>query len=231
MAAFSANPPSLPTIATVRNAVRVRKDAPLHLLGPLGCGVHPAAGAVFNSLRCETGTSITVFGAGSVGCAAVLAAVVAGRASVIAVARSPERRRLTAQLGATHTVEYDENVVETIRSIANGRADCRVETTAAPAVLRGVDRLAPGGTCAHVSLAAPATEVSLDMSALLSGRHVRGVVEGDSVPRLFIPTLVDLYCHGRFPFDRIITTYALSDINMVISELPQLATPKAMPVP
>jgi aryl-alcohol dehydrogenase len=212
--------------------VPVRKDVPLHLLGPLGCGVQTGAGAVFNSLRCETGSSITVFGAGSVGCAAVLAAVVAGCASIIAVSRSPERRRLAAQLGATHTVGYDENVVETIRSITNGGTDYSVETTAVPAVLRcAVDCLAPGGTCAHVGIAAPGTEVSLNMSTLLSGRHVRGVVEGDSMPRLFIPALVELYCQGRFPFDRIITTHALSDIDAVITELPHLATPKAVVVP
>jgi aryl-alcohol dehydrogenase len=219
-------------VATVRNTVPVRKDVPLHLLGPLGCSVQTGAGAVLNSLRCETGSSITVFGAGSVGCAAILAAVVAGCACVIAVSRSPKRRKLAAQLGATHTVEYDENALDAIRSITNGGTDYSVDTTAVPAVLRrALDCLAPGGTCAHLGIAAPGTEVHLNMSALLLGRQVRGVVEGDSVPRLFIPMLVELYCQGRFPFDRMITTHSMSDINAVITELPDLVTPKAVVIP
>jgi Zn-dependent alcohol dehydrogenase len=39
------------------------------------------------------------------------------------------------------------------------------------------------------------------------------VLEGDAVPQLFIPRLIQLWKQGRFPFDRLITTYPLSQIN------------------
>jgi aryl-alcohol dehydrogenase len=42
---------------------------------------------------------------------------------------------------------------------------------------------------------------------------VRGIVEGDSVPDIFIPRLVDLYAQGRFPFDRLVQYYSLEEIN------------------
>ena len=42
-------------IANERNAIKVRKDAPLELLGPLGCGLQTGAGAVLNSLRVGAG--------------------------------------------------------------------------------------------------------------------------------------------------------------------------------
>lgn len=44
--------------------VKVPEDAPLELLGPLGCGIQIIAGGVLNTLRPEAGTSIAVFGAG-----------------------------------------------------------------------------------------------------------------------------------------------------------------------
>jgi len=38
-------------------------------------------------------------------------------------------------------------------------------------------------------------------------------VEGDSVPDIFIPQLIDLYKMGRFPFDRLIRFYPFEEIN------------------
>jgi aryl-alcohol dehydrogenase len=62
----------------VRNLVKVSKSLPLELLAPLGCGLQAAAGTVMNSLAVRAGSSIAVFGAGSVGLAAVMAAHILG---------------------------------------------------------------------------------------------------------------------------------------------------------
>jgi aryl-alcohol dehydrogenase len=219
-------------ITTPRNTVPVRKDVPLHLLGPLGCAVQTGAGSVLNALRCEAGSSLAVFGAGSVGCAAVLAATLAGCTPIVVVSRNADRLRLAVELGATHVVRAGDNgadPVDAIREITDGGVDFSVETTAVPAVLRqAVDCLGQGGVCGHLGAAAPGTEVILDMSSLLFNRQIRGVVEGDSVPRLFIPALIELYRQGRFPFNKLITTYALSEINTAIGESPRRPTPKAV---
>ena len=45
--------------------VKVRTDAPLELLGPLGCGVQTGAGAVLNDLRVKPGRTIAIFGVGA----------------------------------------------------------------------------------------------------------------------------------------------------------------------
>ena len=46
-----------------------------------------------------------------------------------------------------------------------------------------------------------------------NGKTIRGVIEGDSVPDIFIPQLIDLYMQGRFPFDRLVRYYPFADIN------------------
>ncbi len=42
-------------LASERNAIKVPKDAPLELLGPLGCGLPTGAGSVINSLKVRVG--------------------------------------------------------------------------------------------------------------------------------------------------------------------------------
>ena len=49
------------------NAIKVPDDAPIELLGPLGCGIQTGAGAVINSLKVTAGSSFASFGAGAVG--------------------------------------------------------------------------------------------------------------------------------------------------------------------
>ena len=68
-----------------RNVIRVANDAPLELLGPLGCGVITGAGAVINSLKVGVGKSIAVFGTGSVGLSGVMAAKLVGAGKIIAI--------------------------------------------------------------------------------------------------------------------------------------------------
>ena len=36
------------------------------------------------------------------------------------------------------------------------------------------------------------------------GKSLIGVIEGDSVPKLFFPILLDYYKKGQFPFDKLI---------------------------
>jgi aryl-alcohol dehydrogenase len=202
-------------LAYERNVVKVPDEAPLELLGPLGCGIQTGAGAVLNSLHPKAGMSIAVFGVGSVGMSALMAARVAGCTTIIAVDLKPGRLRLARELGATHIVDPSaSDSVEAIMDITRGGVDFSLETTASPKVFRAaVDCLAVRGICGLIGAAALGTEVALDMNTILFGRTVRGIIEGDSVPDIFIPQLVELFQQGRFPLDRLVTQYTLSQIN------------------
>ena len=72
-------------IANERYIVKVRKDAPLELLGPFACSGQTGAGAVLNSMRPKPGDSFAVFGVGAVGLSALMAAKIAGCEPIIAV--------------------------------------------------------------------------------------------------------------------------------------------------
>ncbi len=58
-------------------------------------------------------------------------------------------------------------------------------------------------------------------NTILFGRTVRGIIEGDSIPEIFIPRLIDLYTQGRFPFDRLIRKYQFEEINQAVQDSEQ----------
>ena len=206
-------------IAKERNVVKIPKDVPLEIMGPLGCGIQTGAGAVINALKPGAGTSIAVFGAGSVGLSSIMAAKIVGCTTIIAVDLNPSRLALAKELGATHAIHGGEvDAVAAILEITGIGVHYSLETTASPKVFRqAVDCLRLTGTCGLVGAAALGTEVSLDMNSILFGRSVRGIIEGDSVPDIFIPQLVELWRQGRFPFDRLIKFFPLADIEQAVA--------------
>lgn len=203
-------------LAHERNVVRVPKTAPLEMLGPLGCGLQTGAGAVLNALKVAPGSSLAVIGTGSVGLSAIMAARIAGAGRIIAVDLVPARLALARELGATDTVDpSDGKMVAAIRDLTGGGVDYALDTTGSPKVLRDtIDALGIRGTCGFVGAAPIGTEASFDMGAVMSpGKTIRGIIQGDSVPDIFIPRLVEFHAQGRFPLEKLIRFYPFDAIN------------------
>ncbi|WOH38191.1 NAD(P)-dependent alcohol dehydrogenase [Thalassotalea fonticola] len=206
-------------IANVRNTVKVRKDLPLEMLAPLGCGVQTGAGTVLNSLSVTVANSMAIFGGGAVGLSALMAAKLVGADPIVVVEPLADRRALALELGADHVIDpfAVENVVEEIKKLVGG-VDFSLEMTGIPAVAsQCVAALKPLGTCALVGAAPADAEVSINiMEMLATGRKIVGIVEGDAEPRTFIPQLIEYYDEGRFPFDRLIDFFPFEALNEAV---------------
>ena len=207
--------------AARRSVVKVRDDVPLELLGPLGCGVQTGAGAVLNVLRPGPGDSIAVFGTGAVGMSAVLAAVAARATTIIAVDVNDQRLALASELGATHVINgARENALERIREITGDGVRFALDTTAVPSVFEAmVEALAPAGHAGEIGAAKAGTIGGIDIGTTLGkGVTVSFILEGDAVPHLFIPELIELWQAGAFPFDRLAKQYPFADINTAFED-------------
>ena len=207
-------------IARPQNTIAVRKDAPLEILGVLGCGVQTGAGAVMNSLAARKGESIAIFGVGPVGLSAVMAAVVCGCSEIIAVDVLESRLAIAQQVGATKCalVSAGMKTSEEVRRLVPGGVNCAFDTTGrTDSYHHALASLATKGRFGFVTIPANSFEPNL-AAMMLGGLSMRGIVQGDSVPDAFIPRLIDLYMSGRFPFDKLVTKYPFDQINQAISD-------------
>jgi len=208
-------------LCSERNAVSVRKDIPLALLGPLGCGIQTGAGAVINSFGVKVGSAIGVFGTGSVGLAAVMAAKVSGAGVIVAVDTKRFRLDLALELGATHVINpLEQDTFAVLRTIAPEGLDYALDTSGNLEVIHdAVNSLAARGVCGLINTAKGADMSANILQMVLGGRSVRGIHQGDSVPDIFIPQMIEMYVQGRFPFDRLVKFYELSQINDAIADM------------
>ena len=199
-------------ITTARNTVVVDQDLPLELLGPLGCGIQTGAGSVLVALDVQPGSSISVFGAGAVGLAAVMAAKVAGATTIIAVDLQSARLELALELGATHVLRGDSaDLAAQITAISEGGVRSSFDTTGVPSVITtALATTRMNGSCGLVGV----QQGNLDLDGtILVGKTVIGILEGSADPKTFIPRMIELWRAGEFPFDRLIETFPMSAIN------------------
>ncbi|PGH10830.1 hypothetical protein AJ80_07381 [Polytolypa hystricis UAMH7299] len=197
-------------------------DTPLALLAPLGCGIQTGAGAVLNTLNASAGSTIAVFGVGSVGLSAVMAAKMRGAATIIAIDLHSSRLELAKRLGATHAIlGSDKDVKDQIRTLCPPiGVDFAVDCTGVPAVVESmIESLGACGRAATVGTPGPGKFAKVEINSLLvHGREYVGCVEGDCIPEKFIPYLLEQYAKGELPLEEIITYYPISEYKKAIED-------------
>ena len=62
------------TVLPEVSLVKINKEAPLDKVCLLGCGITTGYGAVINTLKCESGSTVLVVGLGGVGLASIMGA-------------------------------------------------------------------------------------------------------------------------------------------------------------
>ena len=203
-----------------RAVTGIDKNIDLAHVGPFGCGFQTGAGGVLNVLQPRPGSSIAIFGAGAVGSAAILAAVLSGCATIAAVDVNPDKLAVAASFGATHEVDSSGgDVAAALTDIEPHGFDFVVDTTGRADVLRtAVESLGPLGKAGVIGVG-PSESMSFEWRSILNGRTVTGIIAGSSLPQVFLPQLLELHARGRFPVDRLMTSFPFERINEAIDAL------------
>lgn len=209
-------------LANENNIIPVDSEGiALETLGPLACGFQTGAGAIMRSLACTPGSSLAIFGGGPVGQAAVMAAVVRGCSPIILIEPLAARREMALKLGATHVINPSEgDVTGAIRSIVADGLDFALETSGREAVVEAaLASLASRGMLGLVGVPPkPESSLAINLASVITfGHRVVGIMEGDTDLHGFIPELITLHRNGQFPFDRLIQTFPLDQINEAVS--------------
>ena len=220
------------SVCRASNVVKLATDADLELMGPLGCGLQTGAGAVLNVLKPSAGQSIAIFGAGSVGLAAVMAAKALDLGCIVAIDIKDSRLEMAKSLGATHVInaKEGEDVVAQVKAACAPGMHYTLDTTANMAILRqATEVLRHRGTCGFVGGATADAEICVNSrDMMINGKTLKGIIEGDADPHRFIPALIDMYRAGQFPMDKLVRYYPLESIHQAIEDAESGAAIKAI---
>lgn len=207
-------------VAAATNLVKLADDLPVALMASLACGVQTGMGTVVNVLEAGPKDTLAVFGCGTVGLSAVMAARIAGCERIIAVDIKDRRLDLALELGATHVINSArEDAAAVIGKL--GGLTLAFDNTGAPAVIElALGALRPRGQLALAGVSAREARIQIDPTRLMStGRVLRGTVEGDSNPRAFIPRMIAWYRSGELPLEKLVQSYAFEQINEAASDM------------
>jgi aryl-alcohol dehydrogenase len=205
-------------LAHKRNTVKVRKDAPLEMLGPLGCGIQTGAGAVLNVLKPEKGSSFALFGCGGVGLAALMGAKIAGCNPIVAIDKVPARLELAKKLGATHTIDASKEDAVKILTDMGGMNYVIEATGVAPVIEQALQATRSHGVCGILGVPKPDATITVNIMHTFSGKSVIGIIEGDADPHVFIPYMVDKFMDGELPLDLMSKFYEFDQINQAVKD-------------
>lgn len=210
------------------NVARLPDGIPWEVAAPMACGVQTGAGAILNVLRPGPDDSVVVFGAGTVGLSAVMAAEHIGCRTIVAVDMVPDRLALALELGATHTVDpAAEDAVAVVRDVTGGGADYSVEASGARAAgPQSVESLNGQGTCILLGTPPFGTTIELDWIGIVSGRTVLGAPFGGGTPAATIGKLLEMREAGALPVEKLVRTYPFADVEKAIADMESGATIK-----
>ena len=208
-------------ITLERDVVPVSHAHATEMMAAIPCGIQTGAGAVLNSMKVGAQDAFAVFGTGAVGLSALMAGRLAGASPLIAIDVIDERLELAGELGATHTLNAkDGDTVARIKEIAPRGVNFSFNTTENEQTFDdAIECLAMGGECGIVT--APHDGGKFQFSPMgIFGRTatLRGIIQGAALPNIFLPKLIELQSQGRFPYERLITTYEFADINQAFAD-------------
>lgn len=206
-----------------RSCVKVDTDLSDAELSLFGCAVLTGAGAVINTARMPTGSSVAVLGLGGVGFSSLLAAVAGGARQVVALDLSEAKLALARELGATHTVNAaDPEAAAQVKAATHGGVDFAFEMAGAiPALELAWNITRRGGSTVTAGLPHPDRRFALPpVQMVAEERTLRGSYIGSAVPARDIPRYIALYRAGKLPVDRLMgERLKLDDINRAFDRL------------
>ena len=228
-------------VVNARCLVKIPKESPLALYAPLGCAMQTGAGALLNTLNMRRGASVAVFGTGSVGMAAVMAAKILGACIIIGIDINEGRLEIAKSLGATHTLKgSDPDIVDQIRALCDGDGvQYAVDCTGVPAMIeRMVEALGNTGKAATIGAAPPGIKASIDIfQHITRGKQYIGCNLGDSVPervcnvlqvdgeiltcsiRQMVAFLIEQHSQGNFCLEKIVEFYNVNDWKWALDDM------------
>ncbi|WKD50423.1 S-(hydroxymethyl)glutathione dehydrogenase/class III alcohol dehydrogenase [Microbulbifer spongiae] len=207
------------TVLPEISLAKINPEAPLREVCLLGCGVTTGIGAVMNTAKVESGSTVAVFGLGGIGLSAVIGAKMAGAEGIIGIDVNEDKFLLAKKLGATICVNpnnYEQPIQEVIVDLTDGGVDYSFECIGNVQVMRAALECCHKGwgESVIIGVAGAEQEICTRPFQLVTGRVWRGTAFGGVKGRSELPQYVERYLAGEFHLNDFIThTMTLEKIN------------------
>ncbi|XP_050220096.1 alcohol dehydrogenase-like 6 [Mercurialis annua] len=200
-------------------AVKISSAAPLEKICLLSCGVAAGLGAAWNVANISEGSSVVIFGLGTVGLSVSHGAKIRGASHIIGIDTNPEKQEKAKAFGVTQFInpkDCNEPIQQLINRITDGGADYSFECTGDTEMITTALQCCCNGWGLTVTLGVPKVkpEISAHYGLFLSGRTLKGSLFGGWKPKSDLPSLVDMYMKKEIQIDEFIThNLPFEDIN------------------
>ncbi|XP_038715469.1 alcohol dehydrogenase-like 7 isoform X1 [Tripterygium wilfordii] len=210
------------TVVDVANICKIDPTVPPNRACLLGCGVSTGFGAAWKTANVKAGSTVAIFGLGSIGLAVAEGARLCGAARIIGVDINPKKFEVGKVFGLTDFIsaEKSENskpISQVIKEITDGGADYCFECVGfSPLVREAYASCRKGwGKTVVLGLDKPGAEISLDsLDFILEKKSLIGCLYGGLKIKTDIPTLVNLYMDKELNLDEFVThEIKFEDIN------------------
>lgn len=191
-------------------AVKISSDVPLEKICLLSCGVAAGLGAAWKVADIKKGSSVVIFGLGTVGLSVAQGAKLRGASQIIGVDTNPEKHVKGKDFGITDCInpnDCEEPVHQVIKHMTDGGSDYSFECIGDTGMITTALQSCCEGWGLTVTLGVPKVnpEMKAHFSLLLSGRSLKGSLFGGWKPKSDLPELVSMYMRREIQIDELIT--------------------------
>ncbi|XP_075496172.1 alcohol dehydrogenase-like 7 [Primulina tabacum] len=209
------------TVVHVTNITKVDPTVPPDRACLLSCGVSTGIGAAWRSANVEAGSTVAIFGLGSIGLAVAEGSRLCGARRIIGIDVNPKKFEIAKSFGVTDFVDSsiggDKPVSQIVNEMTGGGADYCFECVGKASLVEeafACCRMGWGKTIV-VGVDKPGARISFSSNeVLVLGKTVQGSLFGGLKPKSDIPILIKRYMDKELELDKFVThEVSFEDIN------------------
>ncbi|XP_061354564.1 alcohol dehydrogenase-like 7 [Gastrolobium bilobum] len=209
------------TVVDIANVTKIDPEIPPGRACLLSCGVSTGVGAAWRTAGVEPGSTVAIFGLGTVGLAVAEGARLCGATRIIGVDVNPEKFGIGKKFGLTDFVHAGEcgnkPVSQVILEMTGGGADYCFECVGMASLVHEAFAACRKGWGKTVVLGVdkPGSRLSLSSSEVLhDGKSLMGSLFGGLKPKSHVPILLKRYMDKELQLDEFVShEVEFKDIN------------------
>ncbi|KAJ6731147.1 alcohol dehydrogenase [Salix viminalis] len=209
------------TVLNIANIVKIDPSIPPSRACLLSCGVSTGVGAAWKTANVEAGSTVAIFGLGSIGLAVAEGSRICGATKIIGVDVNQEKFELGKKFGITDFVNVgecgDKPVSQVINEMTGGGADFCFECVGLASLMEQAYASCRKGWGKTIILGVekPGSQITFQCSdVVLGGRTLMGSLFGGLKAKSDIPILLKRYMDKELELDKFVThEVSFEDIN------------------